>query len=249
MRIVRRFLRFYQSLFVSGAIVMVSVLALFVGTIPAVRNVTKMVSTMRSLNKEIIVMRGKDRVLRELDSDTVEQYARAAVSAVPTDKSLGTIFSVIDELTAQEGVTVTTVSLGSVGSVATESAKGTSLEEQKMGARLVPFSLVIEGPIEKVRNVVDRAVKIRRLFRVINFSLAFDEKTNITRSTLTMNAYYVGIPKMTNQITTPIQPLTDEEIQVLDTIASLPLLTQDISVSSASAQTSGVPVTADPFSP
>lgn len=239
----------YQSFVVSGSIVLFCLVAVFAVLVPAVKMTFRLIQETQTLRKTVQTLENKERILNELDVDMLTAYAKAALSAVPADKSLGSLFSTVDALTAREGVTVTAVSLGAVGSVATESATRFSADEQKIGVNIVPFSIVIEGAVDRVRNVVDAAVKIRRFFRVRSFDLGFDAKTGVTKSTLAMDAYYVPDPKLLGKVTDPLTTLTAEEMEVLDKVMSFPLLTAETSVGSGSANIPTVPLTADPFLP
>lgn len=251
MRELRRFLRLYQSLVVSGVIILFCSIALIVGLIPGVKKSIALFQETQSLRSVIKVLQEKERILEGLDVTELATYARSAITAVPADKSLGSLFSTIDALTAREGVVVTAISLGSVGSIATESAKKLSVEEQKIGVNIIPFTIIVDGPMNQVRNVVDSAVKIRRFFRVRNFSLSFDLKTGRTNSTLAMEAYYIPDPQFMGKVTDPLTGLTEEEMGVLDAVSQIPLLTPEEPVSGienvSPVQTS--PVTLDPFSP
>ncbi len=248
MRIVRRFIRQYQSFLISGCILLFCIIAFVVGVVPGIQKTQKLVAETASLRKTVATLTEKQRVLSELDITMLTSHATAAISAVPADKSLGSLFSTIDALTARENVTVTAVSLGSVGSVATDSAEKLSTEEKKIGVNIIPFSIIIEGPIERVRNVVDSAVKIRRFFRVRSFDLSFDTKSGVTRSTLSMDAYYVPDPKQISKVTDALAPLTTDELDTLEKVASFPLLTAEITTpEKASVQIE--PVTNDPFAP
>ncbi|MFH0749855.1 MAG: hypothetical protein V1917_03000 [Candidatus Gottesmanbacteria bacterium] len=249
MRAIRRFLRMYQSFVVSGTVIVFCCIALFAGIIPGVTMTIRFFQETQSLRTLVKTLEEKKRVLDELDVDMLTSYAKAAIAAVPADKSLGSLFSTVDALTAREGVTVTAVSLGHVGSVATDSAGKLSVDEQKIGVNIVPFSIVIEGEINRVRNVVDQAVKIRRFFRVRSFDLLFDTKSGITKSTLTMDAYYVPDPKQLGKVTDPLKTLSAEEIEILDKVASFPLLTPEVMVAPGSATIQTEPVTSDPFAP
>jgi len=220
------------------------------GVIPGIQKVINEAKNMNQIATTIKQLEEKNRILGSLDRTSLETNARAAVSAVPADKSLGTIFSTIDQLTSREGVSVTSISLGNVGSVATESAKKIGKTTLGEGVNAIPFSIVISGPIEKVRNVVDSAVKIRRLFYVRNFDLSFDAKTGITRSTIQMDAYYVPLPKLLAKVTDKVEPLTEDELTTLGKVAALSLLTPESSiVSTASGQIPLRPETVNPFSP
>jgi len=249
MRIIRRFLRQYQSFVVSGVVILFCIIALFVGLLPGVRKTMQLVAETQTLRKTVATLTEKQRVLQELDMTMLTNYSRDAIAAVPADKSLGSLFSTVDALTAKENVTVAAISLGSVGSVASDSATKLSLDEQKIGVRIIPFSIIVEGPIDKVRNVVDEAVKIRRFFRVRSFDLVFDTKSGVTKSTLSMDAYYVPDPKTLNKVTDALTALTPDEIEILDTVSAFPLLTQETSEGSENAIIQSSPVTSDPFSP
>ncbi len=249
MRTIRRFLRMYQSFVVSGTILVFCLIAFFVGVSPGIKMTIKLFKETQTLRSTVKTLETKKRILDELDVTVLTSYAKAAISAVPADKSLGSLFSTVDALTAREGVTVTGVSLGHVGSVATESARSLSADEKKIGVNIVPFSIIIEGSIDRVRNVVDSAVKIRRFFRVRSFDLTFDNKTGVTKSTLAMDAYYVPDPKLLSKVTDSLTTLSAEEIEILDKVASFPLLTPETPVSSGSAIIQTEPVTIDPFSP
>lgn len=249
MRIIRRFLRQYQSFVVSGVVISFCIIALFIGLLPGVRKTIQLISETQTLRKTVATLIEKQRILQELDMTTLTNYSRDAIAAVPADKSLGSLFSTVDALTAKESVTVTAVSLGSVGSVASDSATKLSLDEQKIGVRIIPFSIIVEGPIDRVRNVVDQAVKIRRFFRVRSFDLTFDNKSGVTKSTLSMDAYYVPDPKTLSKVTDTLIALTPEEMDVLDTVSAFPLLTGEVTGVSENAIIQSSPVTSDPFSP
>ncbi|MFZ2024963.1 MAG: hypothetical protein WAV51_01595 [Microgenomates group bacterium] len=249
MRVLRRFIRQYQSFVISGAVILFCMIAFFVGLLPGIQKTVQLVLETQTLRKVVATLTEKQRILNELDMTMLTQYASAAISAVPTDKALGSLFSTVDALTARESVTVTAISLGSVGAVASDSAKKLSADEQKIGVNIVPFSIVIEGSIDRVRNVVDQAVKIRRFFRVRSFDLSFDTKTGVTKSTLSMDAYYVSDPKTLSKVTDPLISLSSSEIDILDTVSSFPLLTQESSMGSGSAVIQTMPATVNPFAP
>ncbi len=249
MRLIRRIIRLYQSFIISGVITLFCLIALFVGIIPGFKKIISMVNGLYEQAKTVQLLQEKINILNALDSELLESYAAAAISAVPADKSLGTIFSTIDGLTSQEGVTVGGISLSSIGSVATEAAQKLSKEEQAIGVSIVPFSIIVVGPIEQVRNVVEKAVKIRRLFRIRNFDLSFDDKSGTTKSTIQMDAYYIPLPKSLGKISDSLKPLSDDEIQIISRISALPLMTSEVSVSTESAQIQTGQRSSDPFSP
>ncbi len=249
MRLIRRIIRLYQSFIISGVIILFCLIAFFVGIIPGFNKIFSMVKTVYEQTKTVQLLEEKINILNALDEQLLASYATAAISAVPADKSLGTIFSTIDGLTSQEGVAVSGISLSSIGSVATEAAKKLSQEEQKIGVNIVPFSIIVMGPIEQVRNVVEKAVKIRRLFRIRNFDLSFDNKSGTTKSTIQMDAYYVPVPKNMGKISDVLKPLSDDEIQVITKISALPLVTKSVLIGTESAQVQTEPRSLDPFSP
>lgn len=249
MRLIRRIIRLYQSFIISGVIILFCLIAVFIGIIPGSQIIFGMVRGVYEQTKTVQLLKEKINILNALDTELLQSYATAAISAVPADKSLGTIFSTIDGLTSQEGVAVGGISLSSVGSVATEAAQKLSKDEEKIGVNIVPFSIIIVGPIEQVRNVVEKAVKIRRLFRIRNFDLSFDNTSGTTKSTIQMDAYYVPLPKSLGKIRDSLKPLSDDEIQIINKISALPLVTREAPVSTGSAQMQTGPRSMDPFSP
>lgn len=249
MRLIRRIIRLYQSFIISGVIILFCLLAFFIGMLPGYQKITRMMKALYEQTKTVQLLQEKINVLHALDETLLESYATAAISAVPADKSLGTIFSTIDGLTSQEGVAVSGISLSSIGSIATEAAKKISQDEQKIGVSIIPFSIIVIGPVEQVRNVVEKAVKIRRLFRIRNFDLSFDNKSGTTKSTIQMDAYYIPIPKNVGKMSDSLKPLSDDEIQIINKISALPLVTKSTWVSTESAQIQTEPRSLDPFSP
>ena len=249
MRLMRRIIRLYQSFIISGVIILFCLVAFFIGILPGFKKITGMIKIVYEQTKTVQILEEKINILNALDEELLSSYATAAISAVPADKSLGTIFSTIDGLTSQEGVAVSGISLSSIGSVATEAAKKLSTEEQKIGVNIIPFSIIVTGPIEQVRNVVDKAVKIRRLFRIRNFDLSFDNKSGTTKSTIQLVAYYVPLPTSMGKISDSLKPLSDDEIQIIDKISALPLVTKSAPIGTESAQVQTEPQSLDPFSP
>lgn len=234
----------YQSFVISGAILLLFLIALFVGIIPGIYKVIDLFSENVATGKIIKTLQNKGQVLESLDSQTLYMQSSAAISAIPADKSLGTIFSTIDALVSRENAVVTSVSLGQVGSVATESAKTVV----KDGVSTIPFTIVVEGSIDKIRNILDGAVKIRRFFRVTNFDLRIDPKNGVSTSTLTMESYYAPITKSSTKPTDALTSMTSEENAVLDQVSAIPLLTpQGVSTGTDATSPENVPL--DPFSP
>jgi len=249
MRTIRRFLRQYQSFVISGTVILFSIVAFFVGLLPGIHAAIRLISETHSLQNTVKILTEKQRILSDLDISMLTTYSAAAITAVPADKSLGSLFSTVDTLTAQENVTVTGISLGTVGSVASDSAKKLTVDEQKIGVNIVPFSIIIEGPIDRVRNVVDRAVKIRRFFRVRSFDLSFDTKSGVTKSTLSMDAYYVPDLKQLSKVSDALTTLTPDEMEILDKVSAFPLLIQENSGGIESQTAPTLPGTVDPFAP
>ena len=247
MRLVRRFIRLYQSFIISGAVVVFFLTVLFVGLIPGIQKVVDLFTENVATGKIIKTLQNKQQVLEALDAQQLYTLSAAAVSAIPTDKSLGSIFSTVDVLVSRQGATVTSVSLGQVGSVATDSAK----IALKNGVSTVPFSIIVSGSIDQLRNVLDTAVKIRRFFRVTNFDLQIDQKTGESTSTLTMEAYYAPVAKSTATVTDTLTGLSNDEISILNQVTGMPLLTpvSAFGTNDATAVPQTTPSTTNPFAP
>jgi Tfp pilus assembly protein PilO len=243
----RKFIKKYQQIIISVAILLVCIGSIIFGIIPAIGKLLALWETNATLTTKNQALRLKASVLASLDEETQRQNLNALIAAVPPDKSLPSIFSTIDGLSVNTGVAVTDFILTGAGSLATESARKQSGEEQKLGSNLLPFSVSIIGSYEQIRNFLESAVAVRRFFRVRQFELSFTGSSDLT-ATLGMDAYYASLPTHLGQIEQRLDLLTLKEEEVIAKVSTLPLLAQEVVISAA--ELSSQPAGKDnPFAP
>jgi Tfp pilus assembly protein PilO len=243
----KKFIKTYQQIITSVVILLICAGSIIFGIVPAVRKLIDMRETNALLTTKNQGLRLKASVLASLDEEVQKINLNSLIAAVPPDKSLPSIFSTIDGLSANTGVSVSNFVLMSAGSLATESARKQSGEEQKLGSNLLPFSVSIKGSYQQIRNFLESAVAVRRFFRVRQFDLTFTGPAVLT-ATLGMDAYYAPFPTQLGLIEQRLDLLTPKEEEVIGKVSTLPLLAQEVVISAAelSSQPTGKE---NPFAP
>lgn len=224
------------------------VFSLFVGILvlyPVGQQTWKLIEDVNSERTELVGLQTKLNQLQALDEETLRQQLRLLTSAVPTDKSLPTLLSTAEAVSANTGVTLSDMSLISPGSLATDSAKRQTSEEKTFGASLLPFSIVLTGTSDQIRNYLSTSINVRRLLRVKQFTIIFSGD-GAARSNVSLDALYAGLPTNLGDVRQPILPLAEKDEQLLDKLASQPNYSQELLAIPVAGEQ---PFKADPFSP
>lgn len=249
MKDIRKFLRTYQPLISAFALFLFVIAGFAIGIIPTVYKVLTLRTEAEKLTTQIQELRSKAGILEAIDEDTYQKYVRDLIVAVPADQSLTSVFSTIDGLASQTGITVTDMELEDSGSIASESGRKQSLEEKQVGTNLLPFAVTIAGNYDQIQAFLEKAVNVRRFFQVRGFGLSLVDPTNVSVR-MTMDAFYAPLVSAIGGIDTMIEPLNERDEQIITAVALLPIMT-DQSLESGAAEALAVPAVprADPFSP
>ncbi len=226
-RYFRRFLRIYQGFVVSGAILLFGLVALFVAVIPGVRATKELYDDLRELEAETTALSTKLTFLGSLSEDDLRDRLVLLLTAVPEEKSVPTIFSSVEGLADQAGVTIDDMSLMSPGSLATGSAQRQSAAEKKIGASTLPLALNASGTYDEIRAFVGEINKVRRLFDVASFDIS-TSGTGATTVRLSLTAFYQPLPTRVGSVQAPVAVLTKKEEDVWDTISQYPDVSQSL---------------------
>jgi Tfp pilus assembly protein PilO len=224
----RKFFRTYQELLISVLILVGIGIGVLVGIIPVVNKIIELRNQSNDLQTLIEAMRVKVNILDSSDEETNKRYLSELALAVPQDKSLTSVFSTIDGLGTETGVTLSDFTLTKPGSIASGSAKKVTTEEKTVGSNFVPFTLTVAGTYEQIHDFFNRVVQVRRFFRVRHFDLTFLNNTVSAR--LGMDAYYAALPTKLGSAEQVIEPLSQEDEQIITKIMALPVLSQDASM-------------------
>lgn len=219
---IEKFIRTYQELMVSVAMILVAIVGLIFGVIPAAQKVIALRSESMGVADEIAKLQTKETTLDAIDEQTFRNQLQQLVAAVPTDKSLPTVFSTIDALAQGSGVSVTDLTLDKPGKLASGSADQRTPEEVKIGSSLVPFSVTVAGSYDQIRGFLTQIVDVRRFFRVRNFEISFADPAN-TSVHLGMDAFYAPLASIQTTVDSALDPFTADEKRIIDLIEAMPL--------------------------
>lgn len=237
-----------QGFIISGSITLVCLLAVPVGILPAIRASTKLVSSIRQLEKELLALHTKIEILTSLDETTLQNDLNILTSGLPIEKSLPSMIMTIEELAAKEGIGLTSLTMESGGQISTESAKRQSADEQKLGVNKLTIGISIEGTPEQVRNFIGNAHRVRRLMRISNFDFVLRGAVTALQSNILLDVFYAPLPKFIGRAEDPIQPIQAEEQTILNNIAQYTVLVAE-SESMTSGEIPTSPQTETPFVP
>lgn len=246
----RKLFREYQGLIVSIGILIVCGLGILLGVVPLIQKTINVHTESRTLSAEVDLLNNKVSVLQSIDENAMRSNLQTLLSAVPSDKSLGTLLGTLDGLTSQAGVSVDSFSLSKLGSLATESAKRLSADEQAVGSNILPFTISIAGSFDQIRALFAASVSVRRLFRIRTFDVSFlkagTESANMVSAHVGMDAFYSPLPSAIGPVSEPLTALTSTDVDLIAKVAAMRPLAQTSSVAlPAPAAGAGK---ADPFS-
>jgi len=243
---INKLLKTYRGLIISLSMIIISAVGMVFGIIPAVGKIIQMRNEMVALSTTIGQLQEKINILNNSDEETYRTQLRELVAAVPSDKSLTTLFSTVDALAAASGTTISDLTLAKPGLIATESAARQSNEEKQIGSDLLPFTVTVHGSYAQIHDFLSRVVNVRRFFRVRNFDISLADMTNISVR-MGMDAFYSPISLSPSMLDKPLEPLTAEEEQIIARIEAMPIVGQLTLPPPSTGATSG-PGRVDPFS-
>lgn len=246
MRQVRKFLRLNQGIIIPGVLFLFSLFVVLLVLYPVGQQTWELMQNVGKERDEVLALQTKLSQLQNLDEESLRQQLRVLTSAIPTDKSLATLLSTAETVSANTGATLSDLSLINPGSLATDSAKRLSAEEKTFGASLLPFTALLIGSDAQVKNYLATAVAVRRLLRVKQLSIVFASDGS-ARATVNMEGMYAPLPTNLGDVKQPIVPLTAKEEDLLDRLSSQPNYGQELLAAPATAQPQ--PFKANPFAP
>lgn len=240
MQQIKIFFRTYQGLSVSVGILIVCVVGLVLGVVPIGKKGFDTAKDVRSLVTKVNVLQNKIFVLQSIDENEMRNDVQTLLSALPPDKSIGTLFDTIDGLTTKTGVSVDSFTIIKPESVGTASASQLTP---------VPFTVHFSGTLPQVKAFLAAAISVRRLLHVRSFDVTSPPSTGsagLVSVTVAMDAFYSPIPKAIGSVTQPITGLTNADSDLIAKISSMQLIQSAsvVGLPSASASASKV----DPFS-
>ncbi len=245
MRFIKRLYRRYQSFVSSGVLLSISVVVVLFGIIPVGGKINELWSQITDLRASINVLSDKANLLDSLGEQTLSKQFFDLISAVPTNKSIQSIFLTTEVLLSQSGLTVTNMSIQAPGSIASGSASAQTSDEKAIQGSKLTFSLTGKGTYDQVKTMLRTVHSIRRLVNVTRLDLGLDKSASVSMQ-LTIDTYYKPLSGVIPTIDSPLPKITSEDDALLAKISSFPWLSQPVANVSARINPQGK---ADPFSP
>lgn len=246
----KKLLREYQGLIIPAGVLMLCGFGIVLGVVPLARKAMTMNTEIKTVSKEVDALTNKVSVLQTIDEDAMRRDLQTLLSAVPSDKSPSTLLATLDGLASQTGVSIGSVSLTNLGSLATDSAKQLTEEERALGSHLLPLTINISGTYAQVQAFLTASTSVRRLFRIRTFDISLGNtttggSTNMLTANIAMDAFYYAIPSSIGTIGQPIVPLTSADTDLIAKVESMQLVAQ---TSAGLPPPSGGAGKSDPFS-
>lgn len=228
---ITKLLRAYQGVIVSIIILIVSGLGIIFGVVPILQKTIVMNTDINNLSKEIEALKNKVSVLESVDEGSLRNNAQVLLSAVPSDKSVPTLLWTLDGLTAKTGVGTGNFLVARLGSLATESAKRVTADEQEIGGNILPFTVNITGSLDQLRGFLASTVSVRRLLRIRTLGVSFQKtgsestgSANMVTAILGMDTFYSPLPTTIGSVSQPLTPLTSTDDDLVAKVAAMQLM-------------------------
>lgn len=229
---IKKIWRLYHGFALSVAFFSVSIVGFIFGVYPVIRSSIDILSQVQALEDHVTTLTQKENFLRALDEESLRQELLTLLSAVPSDKSIPTIFSTIDNVVGQTGLSLADMTVTNPGSLATEAATRKSTEEKKIGVSLIPFSLTLRGSPSQIADFFSKVISVRRLVRVRTFEAAIDH-SQVTNLRVDLDSFYSPLPSSLGKVDQKLATLTPEEENVIQKLAAYPWGSQSIFSTSA----------------
>lgn len=244
MRLIRQYYRAYKEFIVPIATLIICVIALAVGIIPLGKSGLSKYWKLQSLKSHVEVLQKKSMALDEVDEVNLRAQLDGLLEALPSDKNPATILTTTDGVARQSEVTLTDISLGSFGLLASDSgSKKLTTVEKKIGSNELSFVASVVGSVLSLRNYLDAIPSVRRLLRIKSFSMQLSSPSE-SRMSMNLQAFYAPFPMTIGKVDDPLPVMTPDEQERMARVLAMPLMGQGADFSeSASSE-----VKEDPFS-
>lgn len=220
---IRGFIRQYQNIAISVVILVFCIVGLIGGVFPAVSKIRDMYQMTSELSETSQKLQTKLTALTALDETTLRAQLDAVISAVPTDKSLPTVFSAVEGVAAQAGVLISAMNISGDTSLSSQSARSRTAQEVQFGTQTIPFTVDIEGPLEAIQQFITIAPQVRRLMRIGTFSITFPENDRPISISVKMDAFYDPSPTTLESASSELPVLSPEDLAVIEKVSGFPL--------------------------
>lgn len=234
-----------RKYFYLPAIVVALVILLLMGVvIPNIRKIMGTRKEIKQQSEKLLSLEKKATELQTMNEQDLVEELILLEEALPSGKDVLALFRSLDGLAADSQVYLGKISL-SPGRIASASAtpsavprEGDLVSEQKerrgsSSLDALNFSFRLTGTFAGMMKFLENIEKLRPLMKVDTFELTsaiggevpVSTDSSVTSSAtvdlrLSISMFYAGFPASLGQISDPIIPLTQAELELLDELAN-----------------------------
>lgn len=192
--------------------------------IPGIRSIQEIIISTDNVNKENRLLKKKVNTFAQFDEETLTQHVSTLLSAVPSDKSISSILTTIENVASSNRVMVSDLTVVNPGSISSDSAS-TKINNTKLGSNTIKISTSITGLKDDIFSFITNIRKVRRLIRIATMTQTFTsvDASSSAKLKLELEAFYAPLPITLGKIESEISPLSANEEQIITKISEYPL--------------------------
>lgn len=214
-------LRFYQTykFYIFPVVVVVSSLFLiFFAIYPSTIKLLNNQQTVESLTVKSKFLESKVTALENYAGTDLPRKVDVALISFPTDRDYGNIFSLLQQLAADSGFTISSIS---IGNAATKTG----------GAESFIVNLDMKGSKLLLQNLLNSIESSPRLVRVSNLEISSSPVIQVSNVLLGIEVLYAQLPQNFGSTDSPVPELTEKDEGLLTKLAKAVAPTQQASTS------------------
>lgn len=205
---------------IGGIVVSLIVLAFIVW--PRYADIKELRSANAELASRATSLEAKVDVLTTLDADVLEKQLAASQALLPSDKDVFILIRQIENAAASTGVVLSKVEVvpGSINEIdPTGAAPPAGAPVPDSSASQVQVRLSITSGYASLLSFLSKMYSGARVINVDDITIATASSgESQVRTAFSVDAYWQPLPIDLGSIEKPVSPLTDSEVQLLDTV-------------------------------
>lgn len=193
------------------------VMGVFVGLIPQVKDIFAIRSEIASKLKELDTLDQKYSTLNAYGDAELNSMVNLVEGALPSDKPIFQALATVQAMAIEQGLQVSGFDF-SPGSVASSSAGPNGVQTQsKGGIQKMDVQVSLVGTFENLLGFVSAVERSIPLSEVEGFSVSSAASfSDEIKTTMKLKIFYMYPPSTISKISSPIKPLTVDQIDVID---------------------------------
>lgn len=157
------------------------------------------------------LLEAKAQVLEKLDEQDLSVKVGSVLASYPAEKDFASVIGLIQQLAAQSGFSLTTLSLGS--------AAGKYSDSQSYSVKMDTV-----GPKSLLKNFISSIEDTPRIMRVSNLEVATTRDANIVNTSLEIQVLFASLPQTFGTVDSPLPQLTQKDEELIVRLTQTPVV-------------------------